>query len=161
MTFWEDGSMKLSRLTTYALAILCGSFLLSSIAVAEMPQPKFKVDKKLCNLMVRFGKEAFARSRYADAKYYFQKAVQADPGSQKAWNFYDLASFYAVGEQMKAQGKYIFRPTAPTTPPEALSSAPAASPSGQEKSAEATQGVPIKPKKKEEIKFKIADDEGC
>lgn len=152
--------MKLSRLTSFTLALLCGSLLFSSIAVAEMPQPQFKADKKMCALLVRFGKEAFARSRYADAKYYFQKAVQADPGSQQAWNLYDLASFYAVGEQMKDQGKYIFRPEAPTTPPEALTSGPAATPAAPQKSAEATQAPPEKPEKKE-IKFKIADDEGC
>lgn len=152
--------MKLSRLTAYALALFCGSFLLSSIAVAEMPQPQFKTDKKMCDLLVRFGKEAFARARYADAKYYFQKAVQADPGSKQAWNLYDLASFYAVGEQMKDQGKYIFRPTAPTTPPEAMTSGSAATPAAPQKSAEATQAAPAKPKK-DEIKFKIADDEGC
>lgn len=152
--------MKLSRLAAYALALFCGSVLLSSIAVAELPQPQFKADKEMCALLVRFGKEAFARARYADAKYYFQKAVQADPGSQQAWNLYDLASFYAVGEQMKEQGKYIFRPTAPTTPPEALTSGPAATPAAPEKSAEAAQAPPAEPEKKA-IKFKIKDDEGC
>ena len=132
---------------------------MAPIVHADPPAPKFSANQELSALYLRYGSEAFARNRYEDAKYYFQKAVQADPGSKKAWNYYDLASFYSVGEQMKTQGKYIFRPTAPAAQPEISSSAPPA-----QESAAATppaQAAPAPEKPKENTGFKILDDEGC
>lgn len=72
-----------------------------------LSNPSFSVDPELCALMLRKGKESFSRARYGEAKGLFRKAVQADPTSQTAWSYYDLAQMYAVAEQFKNHGRLV------------------------------------------------------
>lgn len=109
-------------------------------------------DKELCDRMLRFGMEAYARGKYLDAKEYFRKAVKADPTSLKAWRYYDQAVIFGLAEKVekdanlilpdvstRQEGGISISPTPPTSPP------------------------PPEPavRKKEETGFKIVDDEGC
>jgi hypothetical protein len=110
-----------------------------------------KVDPELCALMLRKGKETFSRAKYHEAKEFFRKAVQADPTSQKAWSYYDLALFYTVGEQYKNHGKVVLSSapqpdsTLETAPPGA-SAVPATEPALKElKGKPAPPGVKEKP----------------
>jgi outer membrane biosynthesis protein TonB len=73
----------------------------------------YTLDPEVCALMLRKGKESFARARYNEAKDLFRKAIQADPTSQKAWSYYDLAQMYSVAEQFKNHGR-IVQSSAPT-----------------------------------------------
>jgi len=59
------------------------------------------VDKELCALMLRAGKEAFERGKYIEARSFFKKAVQADVNSEKAWRWYNITLSYALAEQSK------------------------------------------------------------
>ncbi len=171
--------MKVFPLSRIALSLCIACTLLVGTALAEQPKPTFKSDKEMSSLMIRFGLEAFQRNRFKDAKYYFQQAVQADPGSKKAWNFYDLASMYTVAEEMKDTGKYVVRPAEPM----AKADTPAAAPA-QQSAAPAQQPAQVQPpatsavqppaaaapsdnaaakaeKPKSSSGFKIVDDEGC
>ena len=87
--------MNRKTLSVIVLFFLSIPFFLSSIALGEETKP-FVPDKALCAKMLRFGKEAYVRGKYLDAKEYFRKAVQADPASQKAWRYYDLATVFAL-----------------------------------------------------------------
>lgn len=158
--------MKRWRVCTLLLLLCCMSVSIAGVSFADPPKPQFKMDKELCELMIRFGKESFSRDRFSDAKYYFQLAVQADPGSEKAWNYYDLASMYTLAEQMKTEGKYIFRPASPSVSlevPPAQKTTPDDSPPPDydtppppEAEKEEAPGHPA-----ESEGFEIADDEGC
>ena len=69
--------MRSIRLLKTSLVITCmGLLFFTATLYAELPQPIFKVDKKLCALMLRYGKEAFERSRYEDAKYCDYSAIR-------------------------------------------------------------------------------------
>jgi hypothetical protein len=109
----------------------------------------FKVDQELSALMLRKGKETFSRAKYNEAKEFFRKAVQADPTSQKAWSYYDLALFYTVGEQYKNHGKVVLS-SAPQseatleTAPSGVSAVPATQPALKE-----LKGKTVSPGKKE------------
>ena len=173
--------MRGQKFPILLLLTFCMTFASVGMCFSEPPKPQFKADKELCTLMMRFGKEAFARARFADAKYYFQMAVQADPGSEKAWNYYDLASFYALADQMKTEGKYVFRPPQPSMQPEAPIAQKDVSDSSQPISEDkiappdSTAGSPppddggAPPETPEEPPsepsdssgFSIVDDEGC
>jgi len=110
-------------------------------------KPKlFIPDKALCAKMLRFGKQAYERGKYLDAKEYFRKAVQADPGSPVAWRYYDMAVIFGLAEKVEKNAGM----TAPDTSVrgEAGSAAPPPPPA---KAAPA-------PKKDE---FVIEEDEGC
>lgn len=113
---------------------------------AEEPKG-FTPDKALCAKMLRFGKESYLRGKYLDAKEFFRKAVQADPSSQTAWRYYDLATIFALAEKVEKNADLIApdvsvrgeaAPQATTSPPPAPKPAPA-----------------------EKTEFKIVDDEGC
>ena len=102
-----------------------------------------KVDPELSALMLRKGKETFSRAKYNEAKEFFRKAVQADPTSQKAWSYYDLALFYTVGEQYKNHGRVV------------LSSAPQ-SEANLEPSLPGASAVPATEPARKELKGKPA-----
>lgn len=76
------------------------SFTLSALAEDT---PKFIPDKLLCAKMIRFGKEAYQRGRYLDAKQFFKRATMADPASKKAWRYYDQAVIFALAEKVEAK----------------------------------------------------------
>lgn len=76
------------------------SFTLNALAEDT---PKFIPDKLLCAKMIRFGKEAYQRGRYLDAKGFFRRATMADPGSKKAWRYYDQAVIFALAEKVEAK----------------------------------------------------------
>ena len=46
-------------------------------------------DREYCAIMIRFGKEAFQRGRYLDAKQFFRQAIEADRTNSKPWLYYD------------------------------------------------------------------------
>jgi hypothetical protein len=137
--------------------VLCTVFFLALMVslpgrtMAEGPA-KFVPDTALCAKMLRFGKEAYSRGRYLDAKEYFRKAVQADPGSQVAWRYYDQAVIFALAEKVEKNSGLTLpgvseRPETGQVTPEAAPPAPVAK----------------KPQGKEggEGGFKILEDEGC
>ena len=99
--------MKHKILTMYFLL----NFLLVFVAVAPVSAENLpnKVDKAFCAKMIRFGDEAYQRSRYLDAKEYFRKAIKADPSSTQAWKKYDLAVLYSLAEKTN-QNLKIFEP---------------------------------------------------
>lgn len=107
------------RRKNYGIGIIMGLCLLISGGTTNLysQQPPsgqaYTVDPELCALMLRKGKESFSRTRYGEAKALFRKAVQADPNSQTAWSYYDLAQMYTVAEQFKNHGR-IIQSSAPT-----------------------------------------------
>lgn len=113
-------------------------------------------DKELCASMLRFGKQAYLRGKYLDAKEYFRKAVQADPNSTAAWIFYDQCVLFGLAEKVEQNSNLILPGVSskPEHPGAALPAAPEAS------KAEPTI-IPPQTEKKGAIKFKIVDDEGC
>jgi hypothetical protein len=116
-----------------------------------------------CALMIRKGKESFARSRYIEAKEFFRRAVQADPSSVEAWSYYDLAAIYTVAEQFKNHGRIV---TSTAPPPEETrvldSETPVTLPEpSPEKSTEKIPPVQIPPGKPPVPPLKIMDDDGC
>jgi hypothetical protein len=73
--------MKYKVLSFALLALLLTAFIyLPQRVVGEEPR-LFIPDKALCAKMLRFGKQAYMRGRYLNAKAYFRRAVQADPAS--------------------------------------------------------------------------------
>ncbi len=146
--------------------------LLGAVGLAEtLAQPSkggsaYSVDPERSALMLRKGKELFGRARYNEAKELFRKAVQADPDSQKAWSYYDLAQLYSVAEQFKNHGHIVLssapeqipepaQPPSPgvTPPPPAAKEKVKTIPPKKEKTAkekgpipsEAPKGEPAKP----------------
>ena len=113
----------------------------------EVKVPAQCVDQALCAKMLAFGKQAYTRGKYLDAKGYFRRAVMADPTSAKAWSYYDLAAVFALAEKVEQNADLI---------------APGTSARGEEVSSETPPPpLPAAPEKKEKPKFKIVDDEGC
>ena len=106
-------------------------------------------DKALCARMLAFGKQAYQRGKYLDAKEYFRKAVQADPGSRIAWRYYDMTVIFGLAEKVE-QNARLLAPGASTRegiqqkgpPPPAAAPPPAQAPSKTEEMV-------------------IEDDEGC
>ena len=138
--------MNRKTLSVVVFFFLSLPFFLSSIALGEETK-HFVPDKALCAKMLRFGKEAYVRGKYLDAKEYFRKAVQADPASQKAWRYYDLATVFALAEKVEQNADLI----TPGQSTRDMSGAGATSPPPPPK--------PSSPAKKPA--FKIVDDEGC
>ena len=80
-------------------------FFMVSVAflprMARAEEPKaFVPDKTRCGEMIRFGKQAYDRGKFLDAKAYFRQAVEADPTSQAAWRHYDLSVVSALAEKV-------------------------------------------------------------
>jgi tetratricopeptide (TPR) repeat protein len=99
--------------------------------------------------MLRFGKEAYQRGKYLDAKQYFRKAVKADPTSPVAWRYYDQAVIFALAEKVEKDATLTFPDVSER----------------QELSTRALPSVPPPPSKpaptQEDTEFKIVEDEGC
>ena len=57
--------------------------------------------------MIRFGLEAYERKRYLDAKEYFRNAIQYNPNSDLAWEYYDIVVIYALAERVKQNSNLI------------------------------------------------------
>lgn len=96
---------KKSRLTLAGVLILLGLFFHFAtnpgVVKCQDKGENLCVDKELCALMLRAGKEAFERGKYIEARSFFKKAVQADVNSEKAWRWYNVALSYALAEQSK------------------------------------------------------------
>ena len=122
-------------------------------ALAE-EQRSLVPDKALCAKMIRFGKEAYTRGKYLDAKEYFRKAVQADPASDLAWRYYDLATLFALAEKVEQNAKLIAPGQSARQEGPSPGQAPPAPPAPP-------PPAPSEKKPEKEIKFKIVDDEGC
>ena len=91
---------------------------------AACEEPKSVVpDKALCAKMLAFGKQAYQRGRYLDAKEYFRKAVQADPASNVAWLYYDMVVIFGLAEKVEKNKNLVAPDTSvrghagPGTPP--------------------------------------------
>lgn len=133
-------------------AILCFGLLLFLLSVSVFIPPDSAAreagglvpDKALCAQMIRFGKQAYERGKFLDAKEYFRKAVQADPGSLNAWRHYDLCVISALAEKVNKDAGLLA--------PDVSSQGPAR--------PEAAAPPPPAPKPAEE-KFVIEEDEGC
>lgn len=135
--------------------LIAGLFLAGGYAPAQEGKASAP-DKALCARMLQFGKEAYLRGRYLDAKQYFRKAIEADPSNNTAWQLYDQAVVFALAERVEKDSRLIMpdasvrheapaapalqpSPAAPATPPAPPSSAPP----------------------KQDPEFKIIQDEGC
>ena len=75
----------------------------TSFRVLAEEHPVSVPDKLLCAEMIRFGKEAYQRGRFQDAKEFFRRATIADPQSKKAWRFYDQSVVFALAEKVEAK----------------------------------------------------------
>ena len=126
--------------------------LLLLVPVALPPQtaraetPKAIVpDKARCGEMIRFGKQAYDRGKFLDAKSYFRQAVQADSASDVAWHYYDLSVVSALAEKVNKDSDLL---------------APDVSEKGriQPSSGAASPPPPVPVKKK---KSPVEEDEGC
>ncbi len=122
----------MKRLLSAPLLVLLIFFLPCSI-LAEEPK-SMAPDKALSAEMLRYGKQAYSRGKYLDAKEFFRKALQADPTSDEAWKHYDMAVIFGLAKRVEKDTDLI-------TPESSSSPSPAPAP------------------KKE--KFIIVDDEGC
>jgi len=133
------------------------AFFVGPVPAAAQSPAEIKIDKEACALMIRHGRDALERGRHEDAKYYFQRAVQADPFNAMAWNWYDLAVFYAAADQMKKEGRYMVRPSEPREQPDAPSGRPAEEAVSRPEPRPATPPAPPR----RPSGFVIKDDEGC
>jgi hypothetical protein len=107
-------------------------------------------DKALCDRMIRFGEEAYARGKYLDAKEFFRKAVKADPTSLKAWRYYDQAVIFGLAEKVEKNANLVL-PDVSTRQETKTGLSPTAPPASPK---------PAKSQQKNSG-FKIIDDEGC
>ena len=139
--------MNRKTLSMIGLFFLITLFFISNTALGEEPKSNVP-DKALCEKMIRFGKEAYLRGKYLDAKEYFRKAVQADPASQKAWRYYDLASVFALAEKVEKNAELI-------TPGQSTREMTGTGTTSAPPPAPTPAAPPKKPA------FKIVDDEGC
>ncbi len=140
--------MKLKSMIVVWTFILGFLFVLALGAVAAEKPKLFIPDKALCAKMLRFGKEAYMRGRYLDAKEYFRKAIQADPTSQTAWRYYDQAVIFGLAERVEKDAGLLLpgkseRFEQPLT------------------GAAAPPSPPAQSETKKEPEFKIVEDEGC
>ena len=152
--------MKLKPFILFSASLfLLGLFLYDGSAPAGETKGAAP-DKVLCAKMLQFGKEAYLRGRYLDAKEYFRKALQADPTNTTAWQLYDQAVIFALAERVEKDSRLIMpdasvRQEAPAAQQPAPSAAPPAS--APPVSAPPPSSAP--PKK--DPGFKIIQDEGC
>lgn len=141
--------MKLKLFALIVLAFFLAVFL-SPVKHSLSQDPKnCPPDKELCAKMLRFGKQAYVRGKYLDAKEYFRKAVKADPASTKAWVYYDQSVIFSLAEKVEKNANLVLPDVSSRqeasagmpleTPPAVSKPAPTPEPSG----------------------FVIVDDEGC
>ena len=127
-----------SRLSFALVGLLLAAMLFLPVTTQAEEPKLFIPDRALCARMLRFGKQAYVRGKYLDAKEYFRRAVKADPGSSVAWKYYDQAVIFALAEKVEKNAELILPDTSTPTP-----SPPKPAPA------------------QEETTFKIVDDEGC
>ena len=139
--------MKYKVLSFALLALLLAAFIYVPQMVVGEERKLFIPDKALCAKMLRFGKQAYVRGKYLDAKAYFRKAVQADPASQVAWRYYDLAAVFALAERVEQDASLIAPGT--STRGEPVPGAPSAVPPAPK----------VAPGKKGAVKME--EEEGC
>ena len=126
--------------------LFVGGIFLPLGALAQDAKP-FVPDKVLCAEMVRFGTQSYQRGKFLDAKEYFRRAVQADPGSDVAWKHYDLSVISALAEKVNKDTGLI---------------APDVSIQGQAATGSTPPPPPApKPAPKKKPRFEIVEDEGC
>lgn len=143
----------MKRLLLCILIVLFLAVSLAYLASAQGQVPQTP-DKKTAEKMLRFGKEAYMRGKYEDAKAFFRKAIEADPTSQTAWIFYDLSAIMALGKKVEKQVDLLATaevqaPQEEKAPASPAQPTPSATPKPQE------------PKDKPKVEFKIMQDEGC
>ncbi len=155
--FLKEEIVKPKRPVIMALVFILATFFAAPTYTMGQGPPNCPPDKALCAKMLRFGKEAYARGKYLDAKEYFRKAVKADPTSLTAWRYYDQTVIFGLAEKVEKNANLVL-PDVSTRqepgvglPPAAAPAPPAASPVPPG----ATTGKP------EGSGFKIIDDEGC
>ena len=106
-------------------------------------------DREYCASMIRFGKEAFQRGRYLDAKQFFRQAIEADRTNSKAWLYYDRTVIFALAEKVE-QGSSLLAPG------RSLSSSENTSPVQTEQAA-----LPLVPLAESEEEEEEKEEEGC
>ncbi len=126
-------------------------FLLVSVAflprIASAENPKAIVpDKARCGEMIRFGKQAYDRGKFLDAKSYFRQAVQADSTSHVAWHYYDLSVVSALAEKANKDSDLL---------------APDVSERGQVQPSSGAASPPPPPKPVKKKSIPVEEDEGC
>lgn len=94
--------MALRFLSAVLAAFFLTAYVPSFDALAA-DDPVFVPNKLLCAKMIRFGREAYERGRFSDAKEFFRRATIADPESKKAWRFYDQSVLFALAEKVEAK----------------------------------------------------------
>ena len=139
--------MKYKILSFALLALLLAAFIYIPQMVVGEERKLFIPDKALCAKMLRFGKQAYVRGQYLNAKEYFRKAVQADPASLVAWRHYDLATVFALAEKVE-QDASLIEPGISTRGEPAPGTPSAAPPAPK-----------VAPSKKGKIKME--EEEGC
>jgi len=137
--------MKPTHLVLPVMLFLAMMLVRGEPLCAQEQSKQFIPDKALCARMLQFGKEAYVRGKYLDAKEYFRKAVQADPTSQTAWRYYDLSVVFALAEKVEQRSDLVLPGVS-----QRVEGAPAPGPPPPAKGTA--------PKKSE---FKIIEDEGC
>ena len=131
---------------TLVIFLFVGGIFLPLTASAEEAKA-FVPDKALCADMIRFGTQSYQRGEFLDAKEYFRRAVQADPGSDVAWKHYDLTVISALAEKLNKDAGLI-EPGASIQEQAATGSTPPPPPVS-------------KPVPKKKPRFEIVEDEGC
>ncbi len=106
-------------------------------------------DREYCAIMIRFGKEAFQRGRYLDAKQFFRQAIEADRTNSKVWLYYDRTVIFALAEKVE-QGSSLLAPG------RSLSSSENTSPVQTEQAA-----LPLVPLAESEEEEDEEEEEGC
>lgn len=129
------------------LGLFLAATLFSPNPTLAEEQKLFIPDKALCAKMLRFGKQAYVRGKYLDAKEYFRKAVQADPSSPVAWRYYDQAVIFGLAEKVEKNANLTLPDT--STRGEMRAGATPSEPRPKPAPAEET------------VEFKIVEDEGC
>jgi len=96
-------SMKLCNLFLLNLVLLSFIFVRPSYCEETISEQM----KSKSTEMIRFGLEAHERKRYLDAKKYFRNAIQYNPNSDLAWEYYDIVVIFALAERVKQNSDLI------------------------------------------------------
>jgi len=99
--------MKHKILPFLFLAILLNAIICIPQKTACEEPKRFVPDKALCAKMLAFGKQAYQRGKYLDAKGYFRRAILADPSSTLAWRYYDMAMVFGLAEKVEKNANLI------------------------------------------------------
>ena len=128
------------------LLLLVSAVLIPQTVRAENPKA-IVPNKARCGELVRFGKQAYDRGKFLDAKTYFRQAVQADPASDVAWHYYDLSVVSALAEKVNKDSDLL---------------APDVSERGQiQPSSGAASPPPPPPNPVKKKRIPVEEDEGC